>query len=100
MYAVEVRGFPPYRSLGAPTERELKYHFQNLFGPVYECSFVRNFGSFLETYMDVEEKLAEVELLEEKAFLKAQEMRADPESSHLVKKAREEYELLRKEAEQ
>jgi hypothetical protein len=53
-------------------------HFCELFGKVYECAFIRNFGSLLQLLMDLASKEEELEIVEQKGLLLAKELEKTP----------------------
>jgi hypothetical protein len=52
------------------TEKELGAFFSK-FGEVHDCSFIRKYGSMLDTYMRVSKSKKNMEISEEKAIISA-----------------------------
>jgi hypothetical protein len=68
-YALELRGVPYNNIKDYATEEQIIAHFEEVFGKVHEVSFIRNFGSLIDKFMEAAKLARHLELEEEKATL-------------------------------
>jgi len=62
---------PYLRQVGAPTKREIKGFFGNLFGEVHEVAYACNYEGFLKWNLELHRNKEKLEMHEEKAKMRS-----------------------------
>jgi hypothetical protein len=68
-YALELRGVPYENINDYATEEDIIAHFEEIFGKIHEVSFIRNYGSMFDKFIEAAKLARRLELEEEKATL-------------------------------
>lgn len=79
-YAVEVSGLPSTKQESAPSEKEVKDHFERLFGKVHECAFTRDYGDIIDLHFEASRQKKLLEIAEERAMVRLSSARRGPDS--------------------